>query len=396
MNNIKQRKTGTVVFFDLVGFSTNSNPAQAEIAQEFMNSVKDALTRLWGSPPEKNHVNTYNILPTGDGAAVVIWGPARDHQTIENTALWIAGYILAWGSTRIPGIGIRCGINHGEMYLISDPYDQSNVCGSAINVAARIMDAARPGQLLASTRNFVSNFPHETLNTEELQFTDVSEPCEILVKHDDLLTVQSVVGKIAQGSKWVEFGIKGSPQDKWHLQIEPPSLSFDEFGIKQIKKPPAELIREHKRIAFVGVTNDGLPNIFNELLNEDSGHIWEHIEVYFLADKKLELLAYQDRTADVLVKSKNITIQELKQILYKKCHDGFQFYEFDEPLYFASYWDWTSPGGRIHVSPYIWGSDIKKCPGFDFIWKTKEPTVQYKAYMKGLENLRARARKIRG
>src|SRR5215813_9820749 len=143
-------KIGTVVFFDLVGFSTHTDPRQVDMAQRFMHALREGLTSLWENAPTKAEHSPYRVLPTGDGAAVVVWEGTHRHPRREESALWLAGWILAWAKTQSPPIGIRCGINSGELDLILDPYQEYNVCGAAINIAARIMDAEQSGQLLVS------------------------------------------------------------------------------------------------------------------------------------------------------------------------------------------------------------------------------------------------------
>jgi hypothetical protein len=63
------------------------------------------------------------------------------------------------------------------------------------------------------------------------------------------------------------------------------------------------------------------------------------------------------------------------------------FYRYDRPHFFASYWDWDQPNGRVHVSPYVWGLDVGKCPGIDFV-RGVDPPDRYRAYVDGLAALR--------
>lgn len=188
----------TILFFDLEGYSKTTNLIQRHITRAFMNTLRTLLTFCYGALPSRTIVSDYVILPTGDGAAlVVIRPPARrilddtdeevgghfydeaadeavddagirlsqsslssslkrklfglhcsscsrkSLQTTEETALWIGSSLLLWAESL--QIGLRVGLNTGELSIVEDPYGDPNVCGDAINMAARIMDTALPG-----------------------------------------------------------------------------------------------------------------------------------------------------------------------------------------------------------------------------------------------------------
>nr|MBK7064148.1 hypothetical protein [Deltaproteobacteria bacterium] len=72
---------------------------------------------------------------------------------------------------------------------------------------------------------------------------------------------------------------------------------------------------------------------------------------------------------------------------------SYTFYEYDQPLLFASYWDWAAPArGRIHVSSGVWGMNVARTPGVDHLRLTEPPSAAYSDYVQGLENLRKVAR----
>jgi hypothetical protein len=61
---------------------------------------------------------------------------------------------------------------------------------------------------------------------------------------------------------------------------------------------------------------------------------------------------------------------------------------FKEPPYFgASFIDWERPGGKIHVSPYVWNVAAPNCPGYDIYWVGKKPSSIYETYVEGLQYL---------
>ena len=177
------------------------------------------------------------------------------------------------------------------------------------------------------------------------------------------------------------------------MQVEPPILDLDPYGVKRLKKPPVELLLKHSKITFVGSTNDQLAAMVQQAIQENASKIWEDIAIFFLTDDRLSWLATSARPHDVLKAEKAKAILDLKDILTKSTK-RWEFFEYDRPLYFASYWDWDKPGGRIHVSPYIWGANVRVCPAFDYIWLTSRPTLEYQAYVDGLQCLRQLARAL--
>ncbi len=387
-------RTGTVVFFDLTGFSISADPIQASIANAFKDVLKDELTRLFQKPPARDDQSSYLVLPTGDGAAVILWDAASNHPRREFTALWLAGKILVWAQAQERLLGIRCGINSGELDLVNDIYETPNVCGAVINVAQRIMDAAQPGQLLVRDETFAQRLsPVEENQHPEFHYHLEPSKCEVLAKHNFLINVRSVTGTFINSS-WNNkpFGNAQAPANKWHLQIEPPILHLDSHGVL-IKKPPVKLLLQHRRIAFVGATNDQLASMFKEALQSTPDKSWDTLLIFFLADEQLGWMATPKRTRETLAEAKRIALSDLKHALVAKVKE-LKFLEYSRPFYFASYWDWNEPGGRIHISPYIWGADVKICPALDYTWITRVPTPQYQAYVDGLQSLQNMATRL--
>lgn len=381
-----RERTGSIVFFDLAGFSTNSNPAQLKIAKSFFAELK----RLTSAVKSGRQVASKNsILPTGDGAAIIIWKAKSDNIKSEHHALLLAAEMMVWAGRHKPKIGIRCGINQGLLDLIEDPNGQINVCGAAISVAQRIMDAANPGQILVHHDNFTKHIESQvSSDNNDLSYHLGSVVYEVLAKHNEIIRVDNVTGKIKITGKKYPFGKSGAPANKWHLQIEPPILSLNKYGIKDKKTPPEKMLIEHKKIAFVGATNDQLAAIISKVLKNKPSKIWNSIAVYFLKDKAFRWMDLKSdgRSHFELIDAKKDAIKRLRRVL--KGHvNHLEFREYDCPFYFASYWDWDAPGGRIHISPYIWGADVRHCPAFDYTWITNQPTPQYQAYKDGLMHL---------
>lgn len=158
------------------------------------------------------------------------------------------------------------------------------------------------------------------------------------------------------------------------------------LGVETGRKiPPQELLIRHDRVAFVAATNHqlaaGLACAFAKRTRK-----WAELELFFLSDGAL-------RGIDpALVAKKANALDELRDTL-STWAESWQVYEYDTPYYFASYWDVgaSSPEGRIHVSPYIWGADISECPAVDHL-HCGDPSSAFRMYEAGLAALRASAR----
>lgn len=177
----------TILFLDLEGYSKSSDIHQRQVTSDFMTTLRNLLIFIYnGIIPERGNIDNYVILPTGDGAAVIVIkcpccvientnncsndvgeccnsdneeGGECSHegegdafnsssrrrssmndsskkkgiyckhcnttslQTTEETALWIGSTLLLWATQR--QIGLRVGLNSGELSIVEDPYGKS-------------------------------------------------------------------------------------------------------------------------------------------------------------------------------------------------------------------------------------------------------------------------------
>ncbi len=148
----------SVLFLDIVGYSTIGVGRQIDLKGAFNKAL---LTALSSVEPEDRIV-----VDTGDGAAITILGdPER--------ALFVAIAIF----DNIGDIRVRGGVNLGPISLTTDINGQPNVIGDGINVAQRIMDFAKEGELLVSrsfqevvalmSPDYASMFSHEGTRTDK-------------------------------------------------------------------------------------------------------------------------------------------------------------------------------------------------------------------------------------
>ena len=151
----RRRSTPTFLFADLVGYTALTeaagNAAAADLAREFRRTMC-ALSRDHGARQVKS---------MGDG--VMIW--ARDPAA----AIEIASRAVEEVGTRADLLPVRVGVHTGPAVMRGcDWY------GSAVNVAARLADQARPNEALVS---------EATWATARCELTKpVSQPRELVLR----------------------------------------------------------------------------------------------------------------------------------------------------------------------------------------------------------------------
>jgi len=144
-----QKKTGmprnnrtwlcTVLFMDIVGYSTHSVDYQMMVKQNFSNLTSDALRSL----PDGDCIK----LDTGDGIAVCYLGAPED---VLYVAIGLRDAFVDVKAICTTCYSVRMGINLGPVKILEDINGQRNAIGDGINAAQRIMSFAQPNQLLVS------------------------------------------------------------------------------------------------------------------------------------------------------------------------------------------------------------------------------------------------------
>ena len=147
-----ERRLVSVLFADLVGFTTLAESRDAEEARELLSRYFDTCRRLiarYGGTVEKF---------IGD-AVMAVWGTpvARedDAERAVRAALDLVGAVEALGEEGdAPGLRARAGVLTGEAAVTLGAEGQGMVAGDLVNTASRIQSAAEPGTVLVgeSTR----------------------------------------------------------------------------------------------------------------------------------------------------------------------------------------------------------------------------------------------------
>lgn len=148
----RRTTTAAVLFFDIVGYTKQSDRRQIELKQQFNQLVTDSFASL--------DTGERIILDTGDGAAIGF----LQHPT---DALESSRHFLAQLSTHnhldYPDLRVRIGIHLGPVSLVKDMNGQINMLGDGINTAQRVMSFAGHDQLYISRAyfEFISNLSEE-------------------------------------------------------------------------------------------------------------------------------------------------------------------------------------------------------------------------------------------
>src|SRR5262245_15254463 len=164
----EERRLVTVLFVDMVGFTSrteSSDPEDVrEIQRAYFETVAAEIERYAGT------IEKY----IGD-AVMAIFGAPRAHDDDPERALRAALGIRDACQQGKLGIEIRIGVNTGEVVGGGAPGAHSaeyTVTGDAVNVAARLQQAAEPGEIVvgAATRRLTAEtFDFSELSPKELR-----------------------------------------------------------------------------------------------------------------------------------------------------------------------------------------------------------------------------------
>lgn len=127
---------GTIMFLDLVAYSTRSVDQQVAIKTLFNELISKAIDGVDAS--------SRIMLDTGDGAAICFLG---DPEEALVSAQLLRDLLLQKYHQKL---SMRVGLHLGPLRLLKDINDRMNVVGDGINVAQRIMDFSSANQIMVS------------------------------------------------------------------------------------------------------------------------------------------------------------------------------------------------------------------------------------------------------
>jgi len=205
-----------ILFLDVVGYSRRPTEEQEKIIG-ILNGFVEGLRK---KHRPKASEDVLRLLPTGDGMVVVFF----DHPKYQNQALqpllWAAqinGKLKEHNASPHDDhtFALRIGLHSEYVKGISDANNRQNVIGPGINLAQRIMDAATPGAILAS-----SNYSDILRDAGDKFAGLLGNDVQIHVKHLKKATVCNVHG-VLDGN---EIGLDVRPEDKPRIEMIPEDL----------------------------------------------------------------------------------------------------------------------------------------------------------------------------
>jgi class 3 adenylate cyclase/predicted ATPase len=136
-----ERRLVSVLFMDLVGFTTLAEDRDPEAVRELLTRYFDTATQtveLHGGTVEKF---------IGD-AVMAVWGAPVAHEDDAERAVRAALELVTQVATLHPGLQARAGILTGEAAVTLGATNQGMVAGDLVNTAARLQGVAEPGTVL--------------------------------------------------------------------------------------------------------------------------------------------------------------------------------------------------------------------------------------------------------
>jgi class 3 adenylate cyclase len=142
---VAERRVTSVLFCDLVGFTTIAETRDSEETREllsrYFDDARQVITR-YGGTVEKF---------IGD-AVMAVWGVPTSHEDDAERAVragleLVATVAAAGEDLGLDGLAARVGIVTGEVAVSLGAQQQGMVAGDAVNSASRVQAAAAPGHV---------------------------------------------------------------------------------------------------------------------------------------------------------------------------------------------------------------------------------------------------------
>ena len=241
-----ERRIVSVLFADLVGFTTLSEQLDAEdvatVQDAYFNATRETIQR-YGGVVEKF---------IGDAAMAVFGAPrARDDDADRAVR---AGLALIGAIEQIEaGLGmppaslqLRVGVNTGEVVHATSGPDEGRVTGDTVNTAARLQAAARPGTVLIGELTALT--VAETIETQEIGSVELK-------------------GKADPVRVWEALGARSQPSREEALgALKAPMLGRDaELGELHAAIEAVSTERRSDRIVIVAPPGVGKSRLLAEL-----------------------------------------------------------------------------------------------------------------------------------
>jgi serine/threonine protein kinase len=133
---MRKNVLGTIMFMDLVSYSTYSMDQQVLLKAMFNELIGKAVAGV----KESSRI----MLDTGDGAAICFLGDPE--EALQSALLMRDLLVHKYGRK----LSCRVGLHLGPIRMMMDINNRMNVVGDGINVAQRVMDFSKPNVIVVS------------------------------------------------------------------------------------------------------------------------------------------------------------------------------------------------------------------------------------------------------
>jgi len=201
-NSDLQLEIGYLLLIDVVGYSKLLVNEQVELLQELNQIVRSTPSFRMAEANGK-----LIRLPTGDGMALVFF---RSPEEPAQCALEIHTALKSHLHLQL-----RMGVHSGPVNQITDVNDRSNVAGTGINVAQRVMDCGDAGHILLSKHvaDDLAQYRHWQPYLNDLGEWEVKHGLRLnLVNlYKDGLGNPAIPEKLKRGQRWKKGGTPVRP-----------------------------------------------------------------------------------------------------------------------------------------------------------------------------------------
>lgn len=161
------------------------------------------------------------------------------------------------------------------------------------------------------------------------------------------------------------------------VTLEPTSRDGD-----GAKGPIDDLLVAHDDVVLLGATHWSVAPAIERVRAVGRKDRWSSLVLFALTDEALERLYGAE--APQRIAERDASLTRLRALL-PDVADAWHVSLYDDPWYFASYWDWRRQGGRIHVSSNVPGVALTRAPSLDHVWTEAQPSSDFAAFAAGIE-----------
>ncbi|HXG26330.1 MAG TPA: adenylate/guanylate cyclase domain-containing protein [Candidatus Binatia bacterium] len=149
---VAERRLVTILFADLVGFTSLAEGRDPE-------EVRELLSRYFEATREQIERYGGTVEKFIGDAVMAVWGAPTAHEDDAERAVRAALEVVDAVKALAPGLQARAGVLSGEAAVTVGARGQGMVAGDLVNTASRLQSAAQPGMVLVgeSTQRATSN-----------------------------------------------------------------------------------------------------------------------------------------------------------------------------------------------------------------------------------------------